>query len=150
MVKCKLLFWELLKCLTIPIKSWYHMEIFMFFFNFILHVLPWYCKDIIFWDLTKIYKLLNLGTLSMSSYTKKNENNLMFMCMSKINFIILLSAFEIQVLSTLAIMCRGSFRIFQFALAICWQKNCQRPTVYYISNGFGIHWHIAKGYDLVF
>ena len=80
----------------------------------------------------------------------KNENNLMFICMSKINFIILLSAFEIQVLSTLAIMCRGSFRIFQFALAIRLQKNCQRPTVCYISNGVGIHWHIAKGYDLVF
>ena len=36
------------------------------------------------------------------------------------------TAFEIQVLSTSAIKCQGKFRIFQFALAIRWQKNCWR------------------------
>ena len=35
----------------------------------------------------------------------------------------LLSAFEIQVLSTSAKICRGNFRIFQFASAIRWQKR---------------------------
>ena len=35
-----------------------------------------------------------------------------------------LAAFEIQVLSTLAIKCQGSFRIFQLASAIHWQKKC--------------------------
>ena len=36
------------------------------------------------------------------------------------------TAFEIQVLSTSAIKCQGKFRIFQFALAMRWQKNCWR------------------------
>ena len=36
------------------------------------------------------------------------------------------AVFKIQVLSTLAIKCRGKFRIFQFALAMHLQKNCQR------------------------
>ena len=38
------------------------------------------------------------------------------------------SAFEIQVLSMSTIKWWGNFRIFHFALAICQQKNCQRPN----------------------
>ena len=38
------------------------------------------------------------------------------------------AAFEIQVLSKSAIKCQRKFRIFQFALATRWQKNCQRLT----------------------
>ena len=33
------------------------------------------------------------------------------------------TAFEIQVLTTSAIKCRGKFRIFQFASAMRWQKK---------------------------
>ena len=80
MVKCKLLFWELLKCLTIPIKilvSYGNFHAFLQPKNqFYPSCLPWYCKDIIFWDLTKIYKLLNLGTLSMPSYAQQEWKQL--------------------------------------------------------------------------
>ena len=34
--------------------------------------------------------------------------------------------FEIQVLGMLEINCRGNIRNFQFASAICWEKNCWR------------------------
>ena len=36
------------------------------------------------------------------------------------------AAFEIQVLSTLAIKCRGGFKMFQFTWGIRQQKHCQR------------------------
>ena len=65
-----------------------------------------------------------------------------------------IAAFEIQVLNTSAIKCWGNFRIFQFASAIRWKKNCWRLTAetfsYYIGNGCGICWHFAKGCDLFF
>ena len=34
--------------------------------------------------------------------------------------------FKIQLLSTLGVKCWGKFRVFQFALAICQQKYCQK------------------------
>ena len=41
---------------------------------------------------------------------------------------IILTAFEIQMLSMLAITCRGMFRIFLFASAMHQQKNCRKPS----------------------
>ena len=58
-----------------------------------------------------------------------------------------------QVLSTLVIKCRGDFRIFQFASVIHCKKNAKDSVeifVYYVGNGFSIHQHFTKGYDLVF
>ena len=63
------------------------------------------------------------------------------------------SAFEIQVLSTLAIKCRGDFNIFQFASATRRQKTAEDSTdtfVYYVCNGLGMPRHFAKGFDLIF
>ena len=64
------------------------------------------------------------------------------------------SDFEIQVLSTSAIKCRGSFRIFQFASAIRRQKNPPKiqQKALYISSAmaFSIHQHFVKGYNLDF
>ena len=59
----------------------------------------------------------------------------------KTDFLINNSAFEIQVVSTLAIKCRGgsaleNIYIYTFA--------------YYVGNGFGMPQHFAKGYDLIF
>ena len=48
---------------------------------------------------------------------------------------------------------QGDIRFFQFALEIHWQttvENSAETFVYYVSNGFGIPQHFAKGSDLVF
>ena len=62
-----------------------------------------------------------------------------------------LTPFEIQVLSTSAIKCRGKFRIFQFASAMCQQKktaeNLLETFVYHVGNGFGVPRHVTKDYD---
>ena len=66
------------------------------------------------------------------------------------------TAFEIQVLTTSAIKCRGKFRIFQFASAMRWQKkkktakDLTETSVYHVGSGYGIPRHFAKDYDLVF
>ena len=67
------------------------------------------------------------------------------------------SAFEIQVLSTLAIKCWDDFKIFQFAAAVRRQKKQKKTTedsidtfLYFVDNGFGMPRHFAKDYDLVF
>ena len=62
--------------------------------------------------------------------------------------------FEIEVLSMLAVNFLGNFRIFQFALAICWQKqkntkDLAETFVYYVGSGYGIPQHFAKGSDFV-
>ena len=63
-------------------------------------------------------------------------------------------AFEIQVISTSAIKCRGKFRIFQFASAQRRQKKIAKDLaetfVYHDGNGLGIPRHFAKDYDFVF
>ena len=66
-----------------------------------------------------------------------------------------ISAFEIQVLSTLAIKYRSDFRIFQLGSAIHRQKNCRKlpmtdTIVYYVGNGFDIPRYFAKSYGLIF
>ena len=66
------------------------------------------------------------------------------------------SAFEIQVLSTLAIKCWDDFKIFQFAAAMLRKKNKKTTEdsidsfLYFVDNGFGMPRHFAKGYELVF
>ena len=64
------------------------------------------------------------------------------------------SAFEFQVLSTLAIKCQGKFRIFQYTLAMPQQKKTAKDLaetfVYLVGNGFGIPGYFAKDYHLVF
>ena len=63
------------------------------------------------------------------------------------------TAFEIQVLRTSVIKCRGKFRIFQFASAMRQQKitaeDLAETLVYHVGKGFGIAWHFVKDYDLV-
>ena len=61
------------------------------------------------------------------------------------------SAFEIQVLSTLAIKCQDDFKIFLFASAMRRQKKTIEDIfVYSVGNSFGMPRHFVKGYDLVF
>ena len=57
-----------------------------------------------------------------------------------------MTAFKIQVLSTLAIKCQGDFRIFQFALPIHQQKkkDSAEAIQYYVGNGFSIPQHFPK------
>ena len=57
----------------------------------------------------------------------------------------------------LTVKCQGDFKIFQFALAIHRQKKRQKETEdsaetfeHYVSNGFGIPLHFAKGSDFCF
>ena len=72
-------------------------------------------------------------------------------CHFGLHFLHNLAAFEIQVLSTSAIKCRGDFRILQFASAIRRQKNAKDSTetfLYYVGNCFGLPRHFAKGYAL--
>ena len=48
------------------------------------------------------------------------------------------AAFKIHGLSMSATKCRGNFKCFQFALAMCWQKNCQRLSRNYVSFDQGL------------
>ena len=60
--------------------------------------------------LLKIWGILDISLTSKSGKTKTNKKKPIFI------------AFEIQVLSTLAIKSQGKFRIFKFALAMRQQK----------------------------
>ena len=53
------------------------------------------------------------------------------------------TTFKIQVLSTSAIKCQSKFRIFQFALAMRWQKNCRRFNINYCLSCLQWLWHTS-------
>ena len=63
------------------------------------------------------------------------------------------AAFEIQMLSTLAIKCQGGSRIFQFAWQYVSKKTREdlaETFAYYVGSSLSITQHFAKGFDLVF
>ena len=88
--------------------------------------------------------LISLNSSDTPINTKTTYANLINANLLKqTDFLINNSAFEIQVLSTLAIKCRGGSASENIYIYI-------DTFVYYVGNGFGMPQHFAKGYDLIF
>ena len=105
----------MLKTLTSPLIS--YINFIQNFCSFILFIL----KSCIRSDITVKSSIKFHQSLLIQEYKNLSHSLCYFMIAD--NIYIINTVFEIQVLSTSAIKCRGKFRIFQFASAMRRQKK---------------------------